>query len=99
MKLIELLKSDLDSFKRNGCAKVVFLKKDFTLTNPNTLSDEELLNSIKNAEVKLEDSPDLIANQGWLLLGSTSYLANALRECRIENIDAEFKGFCDFMEW
>lgn len=99
MKLIELLKSDLDSFKRNKCVKAVFVKKDFTLPNSDALSDEELLNSIKNAEVKLEDNPDLIANQGWLLIGSTSYLANSLRECEIEDIDAEFKGFCNFMEW
>jgi hypothetical protein len=99
MKLIELLNSDLDSFKENGYAKAVFLKKDFELPPATSLSEEELLTSLKNCEVKLEDTPNLIANQGWLLLGSTSYLANALKECGIENIDSEFKGFCDFMGW
>lgn len=99
MTLIELLQSDLDSFKENGYAKAVFIKKDPTLPPSDTLSDEKILTDLKNAEVKLENSPDVIANQGWLLLGSTSYLANSLIECRIQDIDAEFKGFCDFMEW
>jgi hypothetical protein len=99
MRLIDLLKSDLDSFKENGYAKAVFAKKDPSLPDSAKLSHAEILQKVKETEVKLEKYPNIFDNPGWVFIGSTAALKTAMLECQIEDIEAEFEGFCSYMDW
>lgn len=94
--LLEFLK-DLQ-INQPSQPKAVFLKRDELLPDSRSLSQNSILESLKNSEVKLKDSANLFDNPGWAFIGSAHYLYKNVSEFP-GDIELEFDRFCDWMDW
>lgn len=97
MTLIELLKQ-LHSESDRTAQAVFVAKKSGMFPESQDLTEAEILEDLKQSQIKLTDGARFIL-QDWFFIGSTASLQTAMQESRIEDIDAEFAGFCKYLGW